>query len=113
MAVNYVRFFRGSQTAFDNLLTKQSDTLYFITESDSSRGSLYLGDKLIAGNISAISDLEDILLNQNLVDGQLLIYDETEKKWVNKSIVDAIGVMKGATETTQGSIGLVPEPGIN
>lgn len=96
MAVKYVKFYRGSQLAFENAI-KNSDTLYFITDSNSNKGSLYLGDKLIAGNISAMADLEDILL-ENLSHGELLVYDETEQKWVNKSVREAIGIMSGATD---------------
>lgn len=110
MAVKYVKFYRGSQLAFNNAV-KDSDTLYFITDSNSNKGSLYLGDKLIAGNISALADLEDILL-ENLSHGELLVFDETKQKWVNKSVKEAIGVMTGATDQMQGTAGLVPEPGI-
>ena len=42
---NYVKFYRGSSVAFENLLNKNSDTLYFITDSDSNKSSLYIGDK--------------------------------------------------------------------
>ena len=110
MAVKYVKFYRGSQLAFNNAV-KDSDTLYFITDSNSNKGSLYLGDKLIASNISALADLEDILL-ENLSHGELLVFDETKQKWVNKSVKEAIGVMTGATDQMQGTAGLVPEPGI-
>lgn len=64
MAVNYVKFYRGSQIAFDKINKKDPDVLYFITSSDSNRGSLYLGDKLIAGDIDSFSDLSDILINE-------------------------------------------------
>lgn len=110
MAVNYVKFYRGTPLAFENAI-KNNDTLYFITESDSNKGSLYLGDKLIGSNISSIADLDDILLS-NLADNQILAYNEETEKWINKSIIDVIGVMLGATSTTQGSNGLVPAPGI-
>lgn len=110
MAVNYVKFYRGSSLAFKNA-EKNSDTLYFITETDSKKGSLYLGDKLIGGNISSIADLEDILLSE-LSNNQILVYNEDSNKWINKSLIDAIGIMVGATSTTQGSNGLVPAPGI-
>jgi len=48
--------------------------LYFIAATDSNKGTLYLGEKLITDNISTIKDLEDILLTE-LADGQLLTYD--------------------------------------
>ena len=41
MAVNYVKFFRGTPTAFANLVEKNRDTLYFISETDEAKGSLY------------------------------------------------------------------------
>ena len=110
MAVNYVKFYRGTPLAFENTI-KNSDTLYFITETDSNKGSLYLGDKLISNNISSIADLDDITLSE-LSGNQILAYDEENDKWVNKSILDAVGVMIGATNTAQGSNGLVPAPGM-
>lgn len=110
MAINYVKFFRGSPLAFENVI-KNNDTLYFITETDSNKGSLYLGNKLISGNIADITDLEDVLFT-NLDNGDLLTYDENNQKWVNKSIIDAIGLMVGAKEDIQGGAGLVPAPGI-
>ena len=63
MAVKYVKFVRGSSLAFENIVNKDSDTLYFITDSDSGKGSLYLGSKLISGNISDLADLQDILID--------------------------------------------------
>lgn len=112
MAVSYVKFFRGTPTAFANLVEKNRDTLYFISETDDSKGSLYLGSKLISGNISSLSDLEDILIDDLIEDNQILAYDDTEKKWINKSVLEVIGLMIGATETAQGGMGLVPAPGI-
>lgn len=111
MAVNYVKFFRGTPTAFENLVVKNSDTLYFISETDEAKGSLYLGSKLIS-HISSINDLDDILVDDLLTNNQILAYDDTQEKWVNKSVLDVVGLMIGATETAQGGIGLVPAPGI-
>ena len=64
MTANYVRFFRGSPEAYKNLIKKNSDTLYFIYSSDSDKGSLYLGDRLISGNVSNITDLEDLIITE-------------------------------------------------
>lgn len=111
MAVKYVKFVRGSSLAFENVINKDSDTLYFITDSNSGKGSLYLGDKLISGNISDLVDLQDVLVDK-LADGHLLIYNELEEKWVNKTAIDAIGLMTKATDANQGGAGLVPAPGI-
>ena len=112
MAVNYVKFYRGSKLAFDRLTEKNADVLYFITDSDSNRSSLYLGDKLIAGGISNLSELNDLLIN-DLKDKQLLVYNEESEKWENKNIIDAVPIMVGANKDEQGRAGLVPAPGIN
>lgn len=108
MSTPYVKFFRGTPEAFNNLASKDTDTLYFISASDEATGKLYLGEKLISDSINSVAELEDVLLS-NLAEDQLLIFNG--EKWVNKSIFDAIGVMIGASETEQGSIGLVPAPG--
>ena len=110
MAINYVRFYRGSPEAYANVI-KNNDTLYFVYSSDSDKGSLYLGDRLISGNVSNITDLEDLIITE-LQDKQILQYDIAQSAWVNKSIREAIGIMTGAKENAQGSIGLVPAPGI-
>ena len=107
---NYVKFVRGTSLAFNKLTEKNSDTLYFITDDNSSNGSLYLGNKLISG-IANLNELENILI-QNVENNQVLVYDATEEKWINKSIKDAIGLMAGASATEQGGAGLVPAPGI-
>ena len=103
MAANYVRFYRGSPEAYANTI-KNNDTLYFVYSSDSDKGSLYLGDRLISGNVSNITDLEDLIITE-LQDKQILQYDIAQSAWVNKSIREAIGIMTGATEEAQGSMG--------
>ena len=42
---NYVRFIRGTPTAWANLKVKDDDCLYFIAEKNSNAGYLYLGDR--------------------------------------------------------------------
>lgn len=111
MAVNYVKFIRGTPTAFAKLSQKDNDTLYFISETNSQKGYLYLGNKLISESITNFEDLNNILLD-NLQDKHLLSYDANNEKWVNKSIIDAIGIMTGAKNNAQGGVGLVPAPGI-
>lgn len=119
MATNYVKFKRGTQALYDKLLVKDSDTLYFVYETaEASKGKLYLGNRLISGSSSniegtiSLSDISDILLSENLSDGNILVYDEVEKKWVNKTITEALSVatMIGATSTDDGESGLVPVP---
>ena len=116
---NYVKFTRGTPTAYANLRTKDPDTLYFISEKDAETGVLYLGEKVIAGgssvSVTSLSDLEDVLLSNSITDSSLLVYDDATDKWVNKTIVEVfetiIKPMTGATETTPGLAGLVPEIG--
>jgi len=86
MAINYVKFMRGTQALYNSLATKDQDTLYFVYENISDdHGKLYLGNKLISdssnvtGDIS-ISDIQDVLIDNNIADGDLLVYDEAEDK---------------------------------
>lgn len=88
---NYVRFIRGTPTAWANLKNKDEDVLYFISEKGSDKGSLYLGSKLIAGdgydpiNIkTSLGRLEDVSLKLKISNGDLLVYDKLTQKWVNK-----------------------------
>ena len=119
MAVNYVKFMRGTQALYNSLETKNQDTLYFVYENiGDDHGKLYLGNKLISGSSSnvggdvSINDLNDILIDNNLADGDFLVYDEAEGKWVNKPLAEVINipVMTGATAAADGVAGLVPVP---
>lgn len=113
----YVKFLRGTKTAFDKIITKDIDTLYFIYDSeDQTKGSLYLGNKLIGGGngstatVTDINDLANVLIS-NVQDKQILTYDASTKKWVNKTPEEIrIEVMTGATADTVGTSGLVPAP---
>jgi hypothetical protein len=87
MAINYVKFMRGTQALYNSLATKDQDTLYFVYENiGDDHDKLYLGNKLISGSSSnidgniSLSDVEDIVLDSNLSDGDVLIYDEAEGK---------------------------------
>ena len=113
MAVNYVKFYRGSKQAFDKITYKNPDVLYFITSSDSDRGALYLGEKLISRDIGILTDLEDILISENLQNNQILVYNADNGKWENKNVTDIVQKMTGASKYAQGGAGLVPAPGIN
>lgn len=107
-SAQYVKFVRGTPTAFSNLSNKDVDTLYFISEVGAQTGLLYLGDKLISGSISS-SELGSVILN-NLGDGDLLVYDNSQSAWVNTSPIDLVNVMQGATASLNGLKGLVPTP---
>lgn len=116
---NYVKFLRGTPTAWEKIsdAEKNKDTLYFISEQDGSTGQLYLGSKLIIGEVSKIhkiDDLENVLISEGISANHILVYDNAQEKWVNKSLYDilndVITVMKGATDSTNGASGLVPVP---
>lgn len=122
--IHYVKFMRGSPSAWETLLTTpekiSDDTLYFIYEANNQRkGKLYLGQKLIGGdNIGGNIDINDIgdvyIDNGTLADKQLLVYNDTDQQWENtplSTIINtAVGVMQGATAAAAGTSGLVPVP---
>lgn len=113
----YVGFLRGTKAAFDKIITKDKDTLYFIYDSeDQTKGSLYLGNKLIGGGsgstttVTDINDLANVLIS-NVQDKQILVYDASARKWVNKTPEEIqVEVMTGATADAAGTSGLVPAP---
>lgn len=113
---NYVKFLRGTPRLYENLVHKDEDTLYFIYEKDASKGVLYLGSKLISGTNEdgaavevSLNDIKDIIITtEELKDRNLLVYDEAQAKWVNKSPDDMVFI--GATSTSDGKAGLVPAP---
>lgn len=102
---DYVKFVRGSKTAFAALTNKSNDTLYFIyDDADSSNGLLYLGARLIGGtgdgSATSLSELTDIAISA-IGDKQLLVYDDTSKKWVNGSIADLLTVDNKSIEKAE------------
>ena len=119
MAAGYVKFLRGTESAFNNLPTKDGDTLYFIyTSEDASKGSLWLGNKqIITGTNSGgattetdLGELKNVLINA-VKDKDILSYDAALGKWINRSIDEIVSeVMTGATADAAGKAGLVPAP---
>lgn len=106
---SYVKFVRGTPTAYANLADKRADTLYFISAAGASSGTLYLGDKIIGG-ASSLNQLTDILMS-GVGDRQILSYDASSNKWINRSLQEIIGeIMTGATASSAGTAGLVPAP---
>lgn len=102
-----IKFVRGT-TAMFNEITKQADTLYFIYDSDeATTGKLYLGSKQIGdGSPTDISQL----IEGSFSDGDLLVYDDNSGKWVSEPLEQAVRIMSGASEQTDGQSGLVPTP---
>ena len=116
MAANYVKFYRGTTAKYQAVVKAgnvNSDTLYFIQDNGQAKGALYLGTTLISKDLSNFYELEDINLADVLHNNDLLVYSEKQEKWVNKSILDAIGIFVGAKDGKQGTNGLVPAPGEN
>lgn len=117
MAENYVKFLRGTPTAYQALTKKDADTLYFIVAKDATVGKLYLGDILVAGGVpsdgteivDSLGELVDVNL-AGLKTGQVLSFNGTE--WVPMTLPDAVegSVMTGATATQAGTAGYVPAP---
>ena len=117
---NYVKFIRGTEAAWALIedSQKSSDTLYFISDTGSASGKLYLGAKLISnGSLSSatsISDLNDVLIAEGITDQSILVYNSTSEKWENKSILEITqaiyDVFTGASDEAEGAVGLVPAP---
>lgn len=119
---NYVKFLRGTVAQWASMTPedKNSDTLYFISDTGAATGKLYLGEKLISnGDLSSatsISDLNDVLIEEGITDQSILVYDLESQKWVNKSLLDIFQIIvenfTGATAEAAGTAGLVPAPQI-
>lgn len=110
---SYVKFQRGSQAAYNKLLTDgkiDPNTLYFIYPSDNKEGSvgrLYLGQLLISGGdivltAATLDSLKDVIVknadaNEFLVSQTSL--DENGAKqttWVNKTLDEVATLIKNA-----------------
>lgn len=117
---NYVKFIRATEATWQQLTNenKSSDTLYFITNVGENTGKLYLGAKLISnGGLSSatsLSELNDVLVAENITDQSILVYNDTSKKWESKSVLDIFEVINqvfsGASAENDGTAGLVPAP---
>lgn len=114
----YVKFVRGTPAGWNSIITKDSDTLYFISEEGSSNGNLYLGSKLISGNtassITSLNDLTNVLVSNNIPTDAILAYDSASGNWVDTSLNNILTTIltnfEGATADANGSAGLVPAP---
>ena len=110
LATKYVKFLRGTPSAYEKA-TKYDDTLYFISEPGDSNITLYLGEKLVAGDDlskGSIDALKDVMISEGLADKQILVYDALNELWVNKNANEALDTYVGATANTAGVAGLVP-----
>ncbi len=117
---SYVAFTKATEAIWAKMNPSQrlDNTLYFIVDgAEDTIGKLYLGNTLIAdgGGLTslALSDLSDVVC-EIMQTGDILMYDQIDKCWKNVSLADEIGhliqVFTGATESTNGLAGLVPQP---
>ncbi len=106
---NYVKFMRGTPTAFKNLASKDDDTLYFISVEGEEVGQLWIGNKLITMSTTAdglatyLDELQDVE-TAGAENGNFLGWDTEKQLWVPKSLVDAISEMGGLVDADQKSI---------
>jgi hypothetical protein len=113
----YVKFMRGTTTAYNNLANKDDDTLYFLSDSVNQEGSLYLGSRLISGpcaipeggNVAtSLAALNDVNITENINFDAILVYDKHEQKWMDYSF-DAL-TFAAASGNVEGMAGFVPAP---
>lgn len=115
---NYVKFLRGTPTAWASIESKDPDTLYFIAEDNANVGKLYLGERLIAdgetAEINSLKELTDVVISAGVPDKAVLVYDSKTKTWRDSMLETVlqgiIDLMVGASDTTDGVAGLVPQP---
>ena len=99
MAINYVKFQRGPQSAYESLkaLGKiDPNTLYFIySQDDSNTTSLYMGEHLIIGGNSSsinLNDLKDVIIN-DANENSFLVKNANEQ-WISKSLEDVVNLIQ-------------------
>ena len=100
MAVNYVKFQRGSQEAYDALKTAgklDSNTLYFIYKNEADAvGALYMGNRIISGGditiaSATLDDLADVVVT-GAGTNAFLVKEGTN--WVAKTLEDVVALIK-------------------
>lgn len=101
MAINYVKFQRGTQEAYDALKTAgklDSNTLYFIyTADNSAAGSLYMGERIISGGditftSASLDQLSDVIVTNAETDSFLV--KSEDGNWVAKTLEDVVALIK-------------------
>lgn len=113
MAVNFVKFERGSKAIYNRKKQNHSldeNTLYFIynnANAPEEGGELYLGYRLISGEttIPSLSDLSDT----NIVspsNGALLWYNNTTNKWEPATVEQVAGSALG--DAIRSNVTIIP-----
>lgn len=86
---NYVKFLRGTIASYNRLAVKDDNTLYFVyQDGDDSKGSLYLGSRLITGDIggdgvNTLAELTDVIITG--ADAGSFLVLNSDGKWVATS----------------------------
>ena len=117
---SYVAFVKATETLWNKMEPSQrlDNVLYFVVDGpDDSIGKLYLGNTLIADG-NGITDVRvDNLLDVDIDainGGDVLMYNMSTSKWENVSLASQIGnlikVFSPASESSNGTVGLVPAP---
>lgn len=117
---SYVAFVKATEALWSKMESSQrlDNVLYFVVDGpDDSIGKLYLGNTLIADG-NGITDVRvDNLLDVNIDainGGDVLMYNMSTSKWENVSLASQIGnlikVFSPASESSNGTVGLVPAP---
>lgn len=88
---NYVKFLRGTINSYNRLAQKDDNTLYFVhAENDDSHGSLYLGSRLITGDIgggvNTLAELTDVIISG--ADAGSFLVLNSDGNWVATSASD-------------------------
>ena len=102
MAIEYVKFQRGSLAAYEALKAAgrlDANTLYFI-KVEGGVGRLYMGENLISGGdivlqSAKLDDLEDVIIS-NAKAGSFLVYEN--EKWIAKSLEEVAELIVGDFE---------------
>lgn len=101
MAVNYVKFQRGSQEAYDALKAAgklDSNTLYFIYKNEADAvGALYMGNRIISGGditiaSATLDDLADVVVTGAGANAFLV---KEGSNWVAKTLEEVVALIKG------------------
>lgn len=93
--LSYVKFKCGLLSDFNKLSVKDTDTLYFVYESeDKDTADLYWGSRKISSGINtesggshtplSLKDLTDTLISEDIDINHILVYNGS--KWINQSI---------------------------
>ena len=106
MANEYVKFQRGSQSAYDALKVANKlddNTLYFIYDDNNGGvGALYMGKRVISGGditiaSASLDDLADVVLSETGANS-FLIKDDTSGNWISKSLEDVVKLIEEKLE---------------